>query len=238
MKSDSENESDLHEDSVPTQSTASASSAEEPNESDLNEDSVPTLSQAERKLHVYNTLREEILKNAEITLRQNTRGIALIVITIGYSLQFGPKTVIGIVPGILGYLFIRNAESQVWMTTHARQIIEIEGDLSQSGSSFRYEIRRGGLLGTDQTGLLNFKYIPSILRIITAGVAYIASVLYVIEVIWLDSSQKIAGITVTSRDLWLVYGTLSVLIITAVVATVMHRKELQEDARNDLDDLD
>lgn len=77
-------------------------------ESDSNDESRPqegdsmSVSYAERQLHVYDTLREEILTNIKVTLRQNTRGIALIVIIAGYSLQFGPRTVLAVIPGILG----------------------------------------------------------------------------------------------------------------------------------------
>ena len=73
---------------------------------------------AERQLHVYDTLREEILTNIKVTLRQNTRGIALIVIIAGYSLQFGPRTVLAVMPGILGYLFML---SRIHMYDHTRQ---------------------------------------------------------------------------------------------------------------------
>jgi hypothetical protein len=204
-------------------------------ESELHEDTAPTLSHAERQLHVYNTLREELLKSVEVTLRQNTRGIALMIVIFGYSLQFGPNTVIAIVPGILGYLFIRNTETQVWMMTQARQIVELEQNLSPPDSPFRYEIRRGGLLSTDQIGLLKLRDIPSILRIIMAGVAYVVSVWYVTEVIWLDSPRQIVGITVTSGDLWLAYGILSVAILITVGATWMYRRELQKDALDSLD---
>lgn len=204
-------------------------------ESELNEDTTPTPSHAERQLQVYNTLREEILKNIENTLRQNTRGIALIIVTVGYGLQFGSKTVIAVVPVILAYLLIRNAETQVWMMTQARQIVELEQSLSPPDSPFRYEIRRGGLLSTDQVGLVKLRDIPSIFRIITSGVAYVASVLYVTEVIWMDSPRQIAGITVTLANLWLVYGILSGAVLIAGGATWMYRRGLQKDALDSLD---
>jgi hypothetical protein len=121
------------------------------------------------------------------------------------------------------------------MMTQARQIVELEQNLSPPDSPFRYEIRRGGLLSTDQIGLLKLRNIPSILRIIMAGVAYVVSVWYVTEVIWLDSPRQIVGITVTSGDLWLAYGILSVAILITVGATWMYRRELQKDALDSLD---
>ena len=206
-------------------------------ESDSNDESRPqegdsmSVPHAERQLHVYDTLREEILTNIKVTLRQNTRGIALIVIIAGYSLQFGPQTVLAVIPGILGYLFIRNAETQVWMATQARHIVEIEQRLSsQPDSPFRYEIRRGGLLGADQDGLKKYKNIPSICRIAIAGVAYIASVLYVIRIVWPNGAQQIAGITVSSTHLLLTYGALTVAVVITAVATLIYRRKIQKEA--------
>jgi len=200
-------------------------------ESQPQEGDSTTVSHVERQLHVYDTLREEILTNIEVTLRQNTRGIALIIIIVGYSLQFGPETVLAVIPGILGYLLIRNAENQVWMATQARHIVEIEQNLStQPNSPFRYEIRRGGLLSADQNGLTRYKHVPSIFRIVIAGVAYIASMLYVIRRVWVNGPQQIGGITVTSTHLLLTYGALTVAVVITASATWIYRRKIQKEA--------
>jgi hypothetical protein len=197
------------------------------------EDTNPAPSHEERQLHVYNTLMEAIQRDVEGNRRQNTRGISLIIIVIGYSIQFGPETILAIIPGILAYLFIRNAESQVWMMTFTRHIIELEKSLSPPDSAFRFETRRGGLISTDQDGLL--RDIPAIFRIIAAGIAYVASIWYVTEIIWMGSTREISGIYITSRNLCLIYLGLTAIIALFLSTTIKYRRDLQKDALNSLD---
>lgn len=197
-------------------------------------ETAPPPSPEERQLHVYNTLREELLLNVETTLHQNTRGLAVIGVVIGYALRFGPKEIVGIVPVIFGYLLIRNAEAQAWMMTNARHIVEIERNLSFPGSAFRYESRRGGLLGKEHTGLLRLRDVPSIFRIFAALLAYLASAFIVTEVVWpsVQTVPAINGFELTRWRLRSVYIVLSVVMAAVGVSVLIYRWTLQRDVTN------
>lgn len=183
----------------------------------------------ERQLHAYDTLRDEILVNVDATLSQNTRGIIAIGAVIGYALRFGPTTVVALVPVILGYLLVRNAESQVWMMTHARHLIELERALSSPDDPFRYEYRRGGLYGNDQIGLLKLRDVPSAVRIVAAVVAYVVSVVIVTSVVWPDSPPVINDFRLTKERIWTGYLGLSVILAVVGISTVMYRRALKRE---------
>lgn len=183
----------------------------------------------ERQLHAYDTLRDEILVNVDATLSQNTRGIIAIGAVIGYALRFGPITVVGLVPVILGYLLVRNAESQVWMMTHARHLIELEQALSSPDDPFRYEYRRGGLYGNDQTGLLKLRDVPSTVRIVAAVVAYVVSVVIVTSVVWPDSPPVINDFRLTKGRILIGYSGLSLILAVVGAATVTYRRALKRE---------
>jgi hypothetical protein len=185
-------------------------------------------------LELYTTLREEILRNGDSQARRNTRGVATMIVLIGYAVNFEQPAVVALVPVVFSYLLIRSFESLIWTYNIAYQLSRIERELSEPGSAMRYEIKRGGVASDDLDGSTKrFRDFPGWGRVVLGSLAYVSS-LVVPLVVWEQiETPTVAGFAVTQESLLVGYVFLSLTTGAAGVSLYVYRDRLRAAIRRD-----
>lgn len=149
-------------------------------------------------LELYTTLREEILRNGDSKARRNTRGVAAMIVLIGYAVNFEQPAVVALVPVVFSYLVIRGFESLAWTYNIAYQLSRIERELSEPGSAMRYEIERGGLAGNDlNESVRQFLIFPGQCRLALGLLSYVVTLIVPLVVWGQIETPAVAGFAVT-----------------------------------------
>lgn len=121
------------------------------------------IAEEEKLLELYKELRTELRMQIQASNKLAMRGLAVIGAVTGYALYASVPALISIVPFIFGILFINRVTGSNEIHMYAVQLIELEKSLSEPGSPFRYEIRRGGAYGLQraESGILG---LPSMMN--------------------------------------------------------------------------
>lgn len=174
---------------------------------------VPTGGSSQKaKLRAYDTLRDEVLSAVDRQVTLNSRGVAGIILVIGYSVNFDQLAVLAFVPVILAYLLVRTAESRAWMANASGQIAKIEQELTSDPTedSFGFEHQLGGFGSGDIDGVRRLRDVPAVIRILFVGAIYAVAVLSVVYGVWpLDETPQLLNVEVTRSVLLTVYGVLT-----------------------------
>jgi len=185
-------------------------------------------------LELYTTLREEIVRNGDSKARRNTRGVATMIVLIGYAVNFEQPAVVALVPVVFSYLLIRSFESLIWTYNIAYQLSRIERELSQPGSAMRYEIERGGVAGDDlDESTKRLRNSPGVCRVFLGLVAYAISLVTPIAVWGQIETPTVAGFAVTQGRLLGVFVSLSLATGVAGVSLYVYRGRLRAAIRRD-----
>lgn len=197
----------------------------------INDETSPPPSMAQRKLHVYDSLRDEIIEQIGLQGRRTTRGAVAIGAVVGYAVTTGNEFVIGLVPVMLGYFFFETLQSHLWIANSTRHIAELEADLSPPGSSFRYERQRGGAVGQahDHLSLIS---VPGLSKAAIAAIVYVGSIVLVTEKIWPPDGVAVFGYVLTRTGLRVGYGLLSLLVVACVGVFLWYARTLAKEVQD------
>lgn len=187
-------------------------------------------------LEVYSSLREEILQNGDRKDRRNVRGIAAMIVLIGYAVNFEEPVVAAVVPVVFSYLLIRTSKSMVSTYNLAYQVSEIERELSPFGSSVRYEIERGGLAGSDLNGhLKQLRDSPRKAEVLFSIVVYLSLTLTIYALWGNFESKEILSVTISQQQVGTSYAILAILTIYAWYRTYKYREMLNNRIKNNVE---
>jgi hypothetical protein len=181
-----------------------------------NEDAQQLLSKQELLLHAHGIYRDEIIQQIRMVNRTNLRGVVAVAAIIGYAVSSGTEAVVGLVPVAMAYIFVKSAGSHMWIATQAKQVAEIEKELSDPDSPFRWEIRRGATVGKEYdtpAGMNDIKMLPGITRIILSAVGYFVAVVYTLNVAWPASPKHPLEIGITRQIAEAFYFILSISVL-------------------------
>ncbi len=191
----------------------------------------------EAKLHAHDALRDEIVSRMRDKSRRNTRGVAAMVLIIGYAINFDQPAVIALVPVVFAYLLISTVDSHSWTMNTARHIAEIERDVSPRGSSFRYELKRGGLAGRENKRKQRLLRVPSVLRTILALLAYLVQVVFISFEIWpRPVPPTVLSIELTQGVIIVIYALLTLVLAVAGASVYRLRSELRDEIEASITD--
>jgi hypothetical protein len=163
-------------------------------------------------LEVYNTLREEILRKADNDGKRNIRGVAAMIVLIGYAVNFNKPGVITAIPVLFLYIIIRKLESQVWIYNAAYHLTQIEKELCSSDSAVQYEIKRGGLVGKDlDKNMETLRSLPGGISVFISLGSYLASIFILLIILSKIERVSIIAISISDNIFIAIYSILIVL---------------------------
>jgi hypothetical protein len=200
-------------------------------------------SKEDQLLQAHQILRTEIIEQLKMTNRATLRGIVAVAAIVGYAVTSGNQIVIGLVPVAMGYIFVRTAETHMWVAELARQTAEIEQELSEPGSPFRWELSQGGVLGDNEPSigsLRGLKSVPRLVKVLIVTFGYIISVIISLTFGYPDSPPSLLDTTVLRIHFEIFYLVLSVLLLLSGIVYQYHvwavdAKFIREDSEGSVD---
>ena len=159
------------ENSENTGTSDNQNSGKRKNSTDFNDEKLELL-----KDH-YFSLREETHLRIELQNKRLTQGLTVVGAIIGYGLLSKNYSAITITPFILGILFIESARMYSHIGRLATEMYNIEEELQEVTSLFRWEHEYGGLYGvSDSLVDLSWNRVPIYGLIFVSIVAYVGAV--------------------------------------------------------------
>lgn len=185
-------------------------------------------------VEVYTTLREEIIQNGNSKTKRNARGVATVIVIIGYAVNFERPAVIALVPLVFSYLLIRSFESLTWTYNVAYQLSRIERELSPPGSAARYEIERGGLAGDDlDMWTRRLRNVQRWSRLVLGFLTYLGFTAVPVVVWTRIEPPVVAGIVISQQFLCGVYIVLLLIVIGGGISLFCYRRRLKAEVRRE-----
>lgn len=198
------------------------------------------LSEDEKLLELQKELRAEMRLLIRQESRQILTGLTAIGAIIGYSLYGENLTLISSVPLVLGLIFIEVVTTANGVMQIARQMIDVELELTERDSPFRYEIQRGVLVGTkwpsdrDESRAwlhLNLHGVPSYAQLAILVVVYVTSIVAAAQVFWPANGVSLLGVTVSRNAVLYSYVLYTLLLAVVLASHLKLRKRQTDDAR-------
>lgn len=101
----------------------------------------------EKLLQLHEKLREEMGTHYQLHNKQITVGLTVFILLFGYGFMSENIAFILLLPFLLGIIFIISAMSVNRVFFLAKSIADLEMEISEPGSKFRYESEYGGAFG-------------------------------------------------------------------------------------------
>lgn len=200
-----------------------------PGEWPVQSDDSDGVSEEAKLLTLYENLRAEVRLRIRVANVRTTRGLAVVGGVVGSAIVQGSFHLLAFVPLVFGVLFVDTVRSYNGILAVARHLVELERDLSEPGSAFRYEVRRGGAFGLarNQWGTFGWLSVANGARVVVIGAVYLGT--WALLLAYWSAPPRIGPIRVDRTALLAFALALSGLLLAVGLSHLAYRRRLSAD---------
>lgn len=183
----------------------------------------------EKLLTLYENLRAEIRVRIRVANVRATRGIAVVGGVVGSAMVQSSFHLLALVPIVFGILFVDTVRSYNEILSLSRHLVELERDLSERGSPFRYEVRRGGAFGLarNQWGTFGWLSVANGARIVIFGLVYLGA--WAVLLSYWATPPRLFGVKVDTGLLGVFAVSLSAFLLAVALSHLAYRRRLSNE---------